>query len=96
MDYHGQLTNLQIAQLAHIIPLPQMEEIAKNGLGLRIESIMNIKHDYLGNCEGINRAIIRAWKNQYDGNDEVMVSYFTFKIHSSGYIKSKTDSYRRI
>ena len=69
----GTLTNAQIARLARSIAAPVVESVALEYLNIDEETIGNLKFQHRGNAEAFSRDILRNWRHQNGGINQVQV-----------------------
>ena len=74
----GQLTNSQIAALAHVISGTNLECIALGYLGISPVTIKNFKDARRNDIKAFSRDIIQHWINKNPHPDQAKVIVFVF------------------
>ena len=84
-EEEGELTDIQITDLAANIRGNSMEAIAEGLLGINPARLQHKKDDNKGSTEGFNRDIIRMWSWQHGEGNQIKVCVFL-----STYLQSKS------
>ena len=64
MSENKQLSPRQIARLARVIAVDDMESIAEGYLEIEPKTIKNLHHENQGKADAFNRSVLRYWKEQ--------------------------------
>ena len=71
----GYLTTGQIARLAPVISITDMETIALGYLGLEEEWIESLRVEKKDQPEAFNRAVLRKWMNKNSSPKQIKVNF---------------------
>ena len=74
-EEEGYLTTRQIARLAPVISISNMETIALGYLGLEEEWIESLRVEKKDQPDAFNRAVLRKWANKNSTPKQVKVQY---------------------
>ena len=69
----GQLTPRQIVRLGHAVSADNMVPIAEGYLGISDETVKNLQYENRNDAEAFIREIIKFWRIQNSGPNEIQV-----------------------